>query len=71
MFRDRKGCRLGVQWFWTLFRRPAPLNRLSLLAAAAVALWTAAGAWARRSLVHIGHMEPDVLIRSSAPPCAV
>jgi hypothetical protein len=77
MFRDSKGCRFGMQLFWTRFAEPERLNRLFLLAAVAVALWTAAGllAWqadpslalvsksrgARRSLVNIGRLETTIL----------
>jgi hypothetical protein len=73
MFRDSKGTRFGMQLFWTRFAKPDQLNRLFLLAAVAVALWTAAGVLAlardpslrlfssrrgaRRSLVNIGHLE--------------
>ena len=79
MFRDSKGTRMGMQLFWTRFTRPDQLNRLFLLAAVAVALWTAAGALAlrsdpslalfssakgaRRSLVNIGRHEPDIVTR--------
>jgi hypothetical protein len=38
----------GRLQFWTRFAKPAQLNRLFLLAAVAVALWTAAGAVDRR-----------------------
>jgi len=73
MFRDSKGTRFGMQLFWTRFARPEQLDRLFLLAAVAVALWTAAGTLAlrsdpslalfskargpRRSLIAIGRME--------------
>jgi hypothetical protein len=77
MFRDSKGTRFGMQRFWTRFAKPEQLDRLFLLAAVAVALWTAAGALAlrrdpslclfssargaRRSLVHIGRVETALL----------
>jgi hypothetical protein len=79
MFRDSKGARFGMQLFWSRFARPAQLDRLFLLAAVAVALWTAAGALAprsgpslalfssargaRRSLVNIGRTETTILIQ--------
>jgi hypothetical protein len=79
MFRDSKGCRYGMQLFWTRFARPEQLDRLFLLAAVAIAIWTAAGALAlladpsasllskkrgpRRSLVNIGRLELDQIIR--------
>jgi len=79
MFRDSKGCRYGMQLFWTRFRRPEQIDRLFLLAAIAVAIWTAAGALAlqtdpsaalssrtsgpRRSLVNIGRLETELIIR--------
>jgi len=78
MFRDSKGCRLGMQLFWTRFARPEQLDRLFLLAAIAIAIWTAAGQLAlqadpsaalisrsrgpRRSLVNIGRIELDLIM---------
>jgi hypothetical protein len=44
MLRDSKGCRYGMQLFWTRFTRPEQVERLFLLAAIATAIWTAAGA---------------------------
>lgn len=77
MFRDSKGSRFGMQLFWTRFTEPERLDRLFLLAAVAVALWTAAGVLAlrsdptlalpsksrgaRRSLVNIGRLETTIL----------
>jgi len=79
MFRDSKGCRYGMQLFWTRFSRPEQVERLFLLAAIAIAIWTAAGALAlqadpsaallsrargpRRSLVNIGRLEPELIMR--------
>lgn len=79
MFRDSKGTRFGMQLFWTRFAQPSQLNRLFLLAAVAVALWTAAGTLAlhsdpslrlfsvargaRRSLVNIGRQETASLVQ--------
>jgi hypothetical protein len=79
MFRDSKGCRYGMQLFWTRFIRPDQLNRLFLMAAIAIAIWTAAGALAlqadpsaalfsrsrgpRRSWVHIGRPELEPIMR--------
>lgn len=79
MFRDSKGRRFGMQLFWTRFARPDQLDRLFLLAAIAIAIWTAAGALAlqadpsqalisrsrgpRRSLVNIGRLEPELIIQ--------
>ncbi len=77
MFRDSKGARFGMQLAWTRFARPGQLNRLFLLAAVAIALWTAVGVLAlrsdpslrlfsaargaRRSLVNIGRQETALL----------
>jgi len=79
MFRDSKGTRYGMQLFWTCFTRPEQLNRLFLLAAIAIAIWTAAGALAlradpsaalcsphsgpRRSLLNIGRLETEIIVR--------
>jgi hypothetical protein len=79
MFRDSKGNRYGMQLFWTRFARPEQLDRLFLLAAIAIAIWTAAGALTiqadpsaalfsrtkgpRRSLVNIGRLEPERIIQ--------
>lgn len=78
MFRDSKGCRYGMQLFWTRFTRPEQVDRLFLLAAIAIAIWTAAGALAlqadpsaalfsrsrgpRRSLVNIGRLELELIM---------
>lgn len=79
MFRDSKGYRYGMQLFWTRFARPEQLDRLFLLAGIAIAIWTAAGALTvqadpsaalrsrtrgpRRSLVNIGRLEPEFIMR--------
>jgi hypothetical protein len=79
MFRDSKGCRHGMQLFWTRFSRPHQLDRLFLLAGIAIAVWTAAGTLAlpaepsaslisrakgpRRSPVHIGRLEPARILK--------
>ena len=79
MFRDSKGSRYGMQLFWTRFQRPEQLERLFLLAAIAIAVWTAAGVLAlqadssaalvsrakgpRRSLVNIGRLEQELIMR--------
>jgi hypothetical protein len=77
MFRDSKGSRYGMQLFLTRFAQPGALNRLFLLAALAIALWTAAGTLAlgadptlalrsshrgpRRSLFNIGRQESALI----------
>jgi hypothetical protein len=48
-FRDGKGCRFGIKMKWTKFRTCAQIDRLFLLAAMALSVWTLAGilAWQR------------------------
>lgn len=69
-FRDGKGCRYGVKLKWMKFKKSEHLNRLYLLLALALVIWTAAGVLAcqhdatlrlhskskgpRRSLVAVG-----------------
>ncbi len=69
-FRDGKGCRYGMKMKWTKFQKCAHIDRLFLLAAIALTVWTLAGLMAcrkdntlslpskskgkRRSLVTIG-----------------
>ncbi|MCH8842321.1 MAG: hypothetical protein IID61_05015 [SAR324 cluster bacterium] len=69
-FRDGKGCRYGMKMKWTKFQKCAHIDRLFLLAAMALTVWTLAGLMAcrkddtlslpskskgkRRSLVSIG-----------------
>jgi hypothetical protein len=42
--RDAKGCRYGVEIFWTKFVQPERIGRLFILVGIAIAIWTAAGA---------------------------
>ena len=78
-FRDGKGCRFGVKLKWTKFKKSEHLNRLYLLLALALAVWTAVGVLAcqqdptlrlhsnrkgpRRSLVAIGIQAKHLLVK--------
>jgi hypothetical protein len=78
-FRDSKGCRYGQQLRWTHFTTCETINRLFLLAAIALVVWTVAGLLAcredhtlrlvskkkgpRRSLVSIGTAEVQKIIQ--------
>ena len=79
-FRDSKGCRFGIKIKWTRFRTCETINRLFLLAALAITVWTLAGLLAcqkdstlrlvcktkgpRRSLLSIG-IEATACIRKA------
>ena len=43
LFRDSKGCRFGVQIYWTAFEQPERIGRLFVLVGIALLVWTAAG----------------------------
>lgn len=43
-FRDTKGCRFGVEMYWTASDRPERIDRMFLLVGVALMIWTAAGA---------------------------
>jgi hypothetical protein len=78
-FRDTKGCRFGVEMYWTASDRPERIDRMFLLVGVAVMVWTAIGAEAaaqdptarfphktkgpRRSFVTIGRQLAAVLTR--------
>ncbi len=77
-FRDGKGCRYGIKMKWTKFQTCAHIDRLFLLLALALTVWTAAGLLAcqkdatlrlpskskgpRRSIVAVG-IEAEGCIR--------
>jgi len=79
-FRDSKGCRFGIKMKWTKFHTCEPINRLFLVAALALTVWTLAGLLAcqkdptlrlicktkgpRRSLLSIG-MQATACIRNA------
>ncbi len=42
-FRDSKGCRYGVQIYWTAFEQPERIGRLFVLVGTALTVWTIAG----------------------------
>lgn len=79
-FRDSKGCRFGIKIKWTRFQTCEAINRLFLLAALALTVWTLAGLLAcqidptlrlvckskgaRRSLLSIG-IEATACIRKA------
>jgi hypothetical protein len=41
--RDTKGCRYGVQIYWTAFEQPERIGRLFVLVGVALMVWTIAG----------------------------
>lgn len=57
-FRDTKGCRFGVKLYWTQFKKPEHLARITQLVGVAILVWTACGVAAVMMKPSLRHNHP-------------